>query len=145
MTLCDRALGCLSGLIPSQASSPSSLLILALLYPYFSFNSPKRCSSPPLSLWTHWSFAPMSQWWSPLYPVLNEALARLSEMAPCTLYPTAAFRLPSHCFLSWLSPILWCVAPTHSQGPVSPWGWWVSQTGFSVHPSLSPCWQLISI
>ena len=34
---------------------------------------------------------------------------------------------------------------THSQGPVSPWGWWVSQTGFSVHPSLSPCWQLISI
>ena len=40
---------------------------------------------------------------------------------------------------------LWCAAPSHSQGAVSPWGWWVSQSGFSAYPSLPPCWHLISI
>ena len=111
----------------SQASFPSNLLALVLLYPYFSFNSPNRCSSPPLSLWTHWSFALMSQWWSPsLYPVLNKALAHLAEMAPCTLHPTATSRLSSHCFLSRLSPVMWCDALSHSQGAVCPWGWRVN-------------------
>ena len=44
----------------SQASSPSNLLALVLLYPYFSFNSPNRHSSPPLSLWTR---CPLP-WWA---------------------------------------------------------------------------------
>lgn len=84
---------------PLPASSPLSCCIR------ISFNSPSRRSSPPLSLWTRWSFALMSQWRSPShYPVLSKALAHVSE-APCALYPAATFHLSSHCFLSWLSPV----------------------------------------
>ena len=130
----------------SQASSPSNLLALVLLYPYFSFNSPNRHSSPPLSLWTR---CPLPWWasdglllsiqsWTKHGPPIWDG----SLHAPPYSYSPPLFSLLS--FTALPSDVMWCPQPLPGGCPSmrlvgeSVWFLCISFT-------LPLCWHLISI